>query len=462
MQLYILGKNSDDKGTQLEQLTVKILEHQGLEDITTNIQGAGGNEIDITAYSQTIIGISQQKIKVIGECKAHKSPINTTDWLKFIGKIHYARENDAHVIGIMVCLSGANGAVVGMYNEKHHNDNTIQLIANRDLVNLISDCFNIDAEAKVRERHTSISYGDIDEMNLLYYDRRVYWATSFIDGKYTISSANGDVLAKEEVDSILPILMDNTPYLIDNYIDINEHAEHQQLLKTINVAALTTLATGKGETLDDIVKHIYDSKSQTFITIDLLVTALEQNPFTNYNKDTAGVTLKDEAEMNMVEFYRNVISYGCTLDLITSNFYQQNVNKDLLDEIQKIQCGIEIPQEKLDDCIFFLKYSPSALLSAVTPNGLFHGYQTVKHLENMKVLYISYFMKMLTDSFVKDMKNQSLSDMYCDIFKINKMSVLSNVEIEIDGRRRMFGSCVNYGLFKLHDTNQTIVCITAE
>ena len=88
MQLYILGKNSDDKGTQLEQLTVKILEHQGLEEITTNIQGAGGNEIDITAYSRATIGISQQKTKVIGECKAHKSPINTTDWLKFIGKVH--------------------------------------------------------------------------------------------------------------------------------------------------------------------------------------------------------------------------------------------------------------------------------------------------------------------------------------------------------------------------------------
>ena len=42
MQLYILGKNSDDKGTQLEQLTVKILEYQGLKDIATNIQGQEG------------------------------------------------------------------------------------------------------------------------------------------------------------------------------------------------------------------------------------------------------------------------------------------------------------------------------------------------------------------------------------------------------------------------------------
>ena len=126
MQLYILGKNSDDKDTQLEQLTVKILQHQGIEDITTNIQGAGGNEIDITAYSQTTIGICPQKTKVIGECKAQKAPINITDWLKFISKIHYTREIESKVVGIMVCLSGANGAVVGMYNEKHNNDNTIQ------------------------------------------------------------------------------------------------------------------------------------------------------------------------------------------------------------------------------------------------------------------------------------------------------------------------------------------------
>lgn len=37
MQLYILGKNCDDKGTQLEQLTVRILEKQGYKNIETNI-----------------------------------------------------------------------------------------------------------------------------------------------------------------------------------------------------------------------------------------------------------------------------------------------------------------------------------------------------------------------------------------------------------------------------------------
>lgn len=36
MRLLILGQNNDDKGCQLEQLTTKILEHQGFENLTTN------------------------------------------------------------------------------------------------------------------------------------------------------------------------------------------------------------------------------------------------------------------------------------------------------------------------------------------------------------------------------------------------------------------------------------------
>ena len=462
MQLYILGKNSDDKGTQLEQLAKKILEHQGLKDIATNIQGAGGNEIDITAYSQTTIGICPQKTKVIGECKAHKAPINITDWLKFIGKVHYAREMETNVIGIMVCLSGANGAVVGMYNERHHNDNTIQLIANRDLINLISDCFDIEAEAKVREKHASMSYGDIDEMNLLYYDRKIYWVTSFIDGKYTISNAKGNILTKEEVDVILPLLMNHTPYSADNYINISEHAEHQQILKSINVAVLTTLITGKGNTLDDIVKHIYDSKSKKLISSDLLEAALEQNPFITYNKDTSIVTIKDDTEIDIVDFYRYVMSSECPLDLIISDFYQQHINENLVEKIQNIQCGIELPKEKLNDCIFLLRHSPRALFRAITPNSLFHAYEAVKSQENMKALYVSYFVKMLTDSFVEDVKEQSLSSMYDDYFKINKIRVSSNIEIEVDGEKRSFDSYTNFLLAKLHGYNQSIVCISVE
>lgn len=460
MQLYILGKNSDDKGTQLEQLTVKILEHQGLEDITTNIQGSGGNEIDITAYSQTTIGIYPQKTKVIGECKAHKAPINITDWLKFIGKIHYAREMEANVIGIMVCLSGANGAVVGMYNEKHNNDNTIQLIANRDLVNLISDCFDIEAEAKVREKHASMSYGDIDEMNLLYYDKKIYWVTSFMDGKYTISNAKGLPMKKEELNDIFSLIANYSPYSQDSFIDIREHQETKQHLTTINMVLLTILVNGFSGTLNETARQI--KKNDDTIDPNILEMAITQNPFVVYNKEEDIVILQNEESIDIVDFYRYILHSGCPLDLVTSNLYQNHINQELLYKIQKIQYGIEIPQEKIDDCIFFLKHSPSALLRAITPNGLFHAYEVVKSQENMKALYVSYFVKMLTDSFVEDVKDQSLSSMYDDYFKINKIRVSSNIEIEVDGEKRSFDSYTNFLLAKLHGYNQSIVCISAE
>jgi hypothetical protein len=460
MQLYILGKNSDDKGTQLEQLTVKILEHQGLEDITTNIQGAGGNEIDITAYSQTTIGICPQKTKVIGECKAHKAPINITDWLKFIGKVHYAREIESNVVGIMVCLSGANGAVVVMYNEKHHNDNTIQLIANRDLINLISNCFDIETEVKVRERLVAMSYGEIYEMNLLYYDRKIYWVTSFMDGKYTVSNAKGLPMKKEELNDIFSLIANYSPYSQDSFIDIREHQETKQHLTTINMVLLTILVNGFSGTLNETARQI--KKNDDTFDPNILEMAITQNPFVVYNKEEDIVILQNEESIDIVDFYRYILHSGCPLDLVTSNFYQNHINQELLYKIQKIQYGIEIPQEKIDDCIFFLKHSPSALLRAITPNGLFHGYEAVKSVENMKALYISYFTKMLTDGFVENVKSQSLSDMYCNFFKINQMHISSNIEIEIDGDKRTFESRAKFGLAKLQGCNQSVVCVMAD
>lgn len=41
MQLYILGKNTDDKGTQLEQLTERLLSYQGLDNIQLSVIGSG-------------------------------------------------------------------------------------------------------------------------------------------------------------------------------------------------------------------------------------------------------------------------------------------------------------------------------------------------------------------------------------------------------------------------------------
>jgi len=49
MYLYILGKNPDDIGNQLEKLTCSILEELGYSNIVRNEIGSGVHEIDVRA-----------------------------------------------------------------------------------------------------------------------------------------------------------------------------------------------------------------------------------------------------------------------------------------------------------------------------------------------------------------------------------------------------------------------------
>lgn len=87
MEVIILGKNSDDKGTQLEKLTEAILKNLGYTDVSTSEIGAGGFELDVTAeFLQPGIGNTTKRLTIC-ECKAHRKPISTTDWMKFLGKI---------------------------------------------------------------------------------------------------------------------------------------------------------------------------------------------------------------------------------------------------------------------------------------------------------------------------------------------------------------------------------------
>ena len=457
MRLFILGKTSDDKGTQLEQLTVRILEKQGYRNIQTNIQNAGGNEIDVTAYKTIEAGIKPQTIKLIAECKAYDKPIDMNAWLKFKGKFDYEKEENPHATGMMICLSGANGPVLGLYNEKHNNDQTIQLIANGDLISLLSACYELIPEIKVRERLATLSFCEIYEINLLYYDKRLYWATSFLDGKYTLSYSNGQPITKEEFKAISPFIANYSPYIVDNYVDIRDYIDFQQRLTAINMVLLTVLVNGFSGSISEVSQHIQDKKKNDSIDIDVLEMAIEQNPFVIYDKGSNLVRLKDDKEFDIIDFYRFVIYHGCSVDLISSEYYQEHIDNKFLDNILQIQYRLEIPDDKRDDCLFLLKCSPSALLRAITPNKLFHGFTATRDFDKMRNLYINLFLRMLIEGFIENFYNPALSDMFFDKFKITDMNVSSEIKIVVDGNERSLISHSNKGLFKQKDTNQVII-----
>ena len=115
IRLIVLGHSSDDKGRQLEVLTASILKSLKYTDITMNVVGKGGNELDVVAKFSTPHISGELIHPVVCECKAYKTKVDITDWLKFLGKFYTASLEDSKTMGIMIALSGANGNVIGAY-----------------------------------------------------------------------------------------------------------------------------------------------------------------------------------------------------------------------------------------------------------------------------------------------------------------------------------------------------------
>lgn len=318
-------------------------------------------------------------------------------------------------------------------------------------------CYELIPEIKVRERLATLSFCEVYEINLLYYDKRLYWATSFLDGKYTLSYSNGQPITKEEFNAISPFIANYSPYIVDIFVDIRDYFDFQQRLTAINMVLLTVLANGFSGSISEVAQHIQDKKKNDSIVIDVLEMAINQNPFVRYDKGSNIVRLKDDKEIDIIDFYRFVIYQGCPVDLISSEYYQEHIDNIFLDKILQIQYGLEIPNDKRDDCLFLLKCSPSALLRAITPNELFHGYTVARGIDNMRNLYINTFFRMLIERFIDNFNNPALSDVFFHKFKITDMNVSSEIKIVVDGNERSLISYSKMGLFKLSGTNRVII-----
>jgi hypothetical protein len=87
--MIVLGiaESKDRKGTELEELTRRLLEAMGYINIVKNKIDSGGSEIDVSADFVMPTPGAERRQRLICECKAYRSPIDTVDWLKFLGKV---------------------------------------------------------------------------------------------------------------------------------------------------------------------------------------------------------------------------------------------------------------------------------------------------------------------------------------------------------------------------------------
>lgn len=455
MKLIILGKSKDDKGTQLEQLTSRILEFQGYSNIVNNVQVSGASELDVTAFKVDRVGINDIVSPVICECKAHERPISMTDWLKFIGKIHIARKKESRTIGLMLALSGANGAVVGSASSDFKDDPCVQLIANDDIVKLLSKVYNLPEPNIIKDQLTHWPIPAITEIYPVYYNYHIWWLVGCEDGHFTICHSDSKPATTDDVNEILPLLPTATIYQAEAFIDIWNSIETSiQMRKTEKLIVTELLKKSPQETIS--LRQLYNG-----IDEHLFYASIKNSMFISIDEEDKYLKLCDFSTISKIELYRFLLDGECPVDVFSSEVYQNNIDENLLEQIWKIQGGFRLPDNYINKCLLLLRLSPSALVYAIQEDGFFHASPAMAGYPDMMSLYYEYFMGKLQESFLYDFKKPELSGFYLHTKSINKVKITISSYIDFEGKVPIEISVEqNYALAKLEEHNQTVLVRT--
>lgn len=455
MKLIILGKTNDDKGTQLEQLTKRILETQGYSNIVNNVQVSGASELDVTASKVERVGINDINTPVVCECKAHEKPISMADWLKFIGKLHIARKIEPRTIGLMLALSGANGAVVGSVNSDFKDDPCVQLIANDDIVMLLSKVYSLPEPNSIKEQLSHWPIPPITEINPVYYNSQIWWLVGCEDGHFTLCHSNSKPATFDEVKGILPLFPDYTIYQEDAFVDIWNSIETGMQMRQIEKFIVIELL--KESPLDiTSVRQIYSG-----IDEQLFNASIKNSLFISSDQANKTLNLSDFSAITKVELYRFLLDGECPVNVFSMDFYQRNIDDDLLKQIWSIQGGFELPNELTDKCLRLLRLSPSAMVYALQPDKFLFAAPAMSGNPDMMNLYYEHFMGILQESFLNDFKRPELSGLYFHSFHIEKVKISTSSSICFEGNDSVDLNVEQiYALAKLEKSNQAVLMVT--
>lgn len=430
IKLYIIGANNDDKGSQLEELTTSILKRQGYRNISTNAIYSGGSEIDAIATHINRLGVNDIEYPIICECKAHNRPININDWLKFIGKIYIERFNKPHTVGLMIALSGANGNVIGSYNDiKKHL--FVHLIANDDLVSLLIEEFSLSHPNYVERYISQYTSKKIAEIGLVYYSKCVYWVVNFIEGGFTLLTHNVETLNRTELNNLLPLLHSNTTF--SDYIDIQAEYTAINRRSTIDKLALSILMDEEQAlSIEELMRKTQNVATDSYreFSISEFTSILIENEFIQNNSGMYSlIPIKD---IDFVKFYRYIFTNTVPLRILNRNLYLKMIDEQLLEKICTIQCCIKIPEEKKKDCVFLLQHSPSALSYAINEDKDITRYRSPNGntlADNIDKGHTDWFLHKIINAFIQDYHNQALHKLYLDDYEIS--SICINLALEI-------------------------------
>jgi len=452
MNLYILGKNSDDKGNQLEKLTCKLLENLGFINIVKNEISNGGHEIDVRA-DYIVPGLEGNSCKpILCECKAYKNTVPMSDWLKFLGKI-LVEEHKGNLDAYFIALNGVNGNVSGNYRDLQNlKRNNVKLITGENLIKLLQKTYDLRSINEIQLIIENLTTRKPIEICYAYYNFQVFYLIGFSENVFSLISNNGTKIQNvDETNLFADLIVSNTSY--SSFIDLeveNKNIERQSLIKRYLVAHLLNIK--KGSTSKNFQKLLIEyDKSISDVKVSEITNALEDLITDNIiTKVKSTYNLIIILEKPIVEYVANMYKFlfngAIPFFVFGCEYYDKFIDRNLLQYICETQEGLNIPEENINEVLKILQLSPSALIKALYPDPMIVNHRG-KGLTNELIDQedVNYFIQNSGMLLANDFKNPNLSEYFFKVRNLIELETNNNIiiksrkcpEYELDFKERL-------------------------
>jgi hypothetical protein len=367
MKVRVFGKDTDDKGSQLEILTKRLLESRGYRQVGLNAIGSGGTEIDIVA-EQSLLGLNRtDSIEVIGECKAYEAPVTQPELMKFLGKLFLLKvKRKNQVKGIFVALSGVNGAFDGAYRDFSEHDNSVELVTGDNLAEQVIKEFKLPELQATLVRVGQLTSDAVASSSLGYYDSQAYWIVEFANSTFVVlGGARLDVSPNPDLIQIMSAQLQAAKY--------RDLTQEQRAINRRILARKFVL----GQCLCERAIELPDKLDPWFSQFSLgqadldsaCAELLQEGTLVEIGNSYRLSEIRSDVQRRC-SIIREMLKGIILFDFLDSDQWDSTIDGDLLNESLRIQGNLTVNESEREDLIKLMKWSPTALFWALTPDLL--------------------------------------------------------------------------------------------
>lgn len=427
MRLHILGTSTDDKGTQLEILTRDLLESLGYQRLKMNVASDAG-EVDVDGEFLIPLPVQPKRTRVIAECKARRDPLTMTDWLKFLGKIFIAEDNNEDVAGCLVALSGVNGNVLGSVESLKRGN--VRLVEATTLIEYLSKSHGLAPTASLQQ-HLSASGRPHLALELAYYERHIYWVVLYDNGQYTLLNANGSYPADATLDKLKPMVLSGLE--TGTFLDLRTEEAARRSRQFAKKLVIASVMLGNGSTsLQEIIElweRLQLSPEVSLQDVEYEAKESASSEMLMLDTESKRIIFKPEVATDLELRRRMFMAFGregCLIPPIGCQWWDDHIDEAFARHAFEIQAHLKLDADNQKRALDVMRISPSALMYALEPDPMIvthHAAESaVPPSDDMLAHDRNHFMRSLYNGLISDFRNRALASYFFTLRRIEALA----------------------------------------